>query len=238
MLSWRNPQSMLPYILLMVWIFFLLYLLCYISLKITGLSLCISEHQQLHLNSMSTIPWCLTPRVQFDSSAKQNLHFKFPHLCLTKVYTRYEYIAHCGISMRHLLYLKFHKFINAENEEKDGKHVGSDLSPPERVQHAIECLPVSLDKELNSSSFSFRYWTILDYSRAYTSGEMTPQLVCHVFTIFLDKWLWTTTIAYSNKLFSEWTCADFIQKAKRTSELTLLIYVFVFIPSSTISISF
>lgn len=73
------------------------------------------------------------------------------------------------------VYAPLHPF--DENEEKDGKHVGSDLSPPERVQHAIECLPVSLDKELNSSSFSFRYWTILDYSRAYTSGEMTPQLV-------------------------------------------------------------
>lgn len=133
---------------------------------------------------MSTIPWCLIPRVQFDSSAKQYLHFKFPHLCLTKVYTRYEFIAHCGISKIHLLYLKFHKSINVENEEQDVKHVGSDLSPAERVQQAIECLPVSLDKELNSSSFSFRYWTILDYSRAYTSGEMTPQLVCHVFTIF------------------------------------------------------
>lgn len=86
--------------------------------------------------------------------------------------------------MRHLLYLKFHKFINAENEEQDVKHVGSDLSPPERVQQAIECLPLSSDKELNSSSFPFRYWTILDYSRAYTSGEMTPQLVRHVFSIF------------------------------------------------------
>ncbi|KAK9950286.1 hypothetical protein M0R45_005784 [Rubus argutus] len=73
------------------------------------------------------------------------------------------------------VYAPLHPF--DENEEQGVKHVGSDLSPPERVQQAIECLPVSSDKELNSSSFSFRYWTILDYSRAYTSGEMTPQLV-------------------------------------------------------------
>lgn len=64
-----------------------------------------------------------------------------------------------------------------DKEEQDVKQVGSDLSPPELVQQAIECLPVSLEKPLNGSNFSFRHWTISDYSRAYTSGEITPRTV-------------------------------------------------------------
>ena len=85
-----------------------------------------------------------------------------------------------------VLFLNFHKFINADIEEQNVKHVGSDLSPPQMVQQAIECLPVSFHKELNGSNSSFRYWKISDYSRAYTSGEITPKLVCHVLhsTIF------------------------------------------------------
>ncbi|PRQ49594.1 putative hydrolase [Rosa chinensis] len=73
------------------------------------------------------------------------------------------------------VYVPLHPF--DEIEEQDVKHVGSDLSPPELVQQAIECLPVSFDKELNGSNSSFRYWTISDYSRAYKSGEITPKLV-------------------------------------------------------------
>ncbi|PQQ19828.1 fatty acid amide hydrolase [Prunus yedoensis var. nudiflora] len=64
-----------------------------------------------------------------------------------------------------------------DKEEQDVKQVGSELSPPELVQQAIECLPVSLEKTLNGSNFSFRHWTISDYSRAYTSGEITPRTV-------------------------------------------------------------
>ncbi|XP_007212866.2 fatty acid amide hydrolase [Prunus persica] len=73
------------------------------------------------------------------------------------------------------VYVPLHPF--DDKEEEDVKQVGSDLSPPELVQQAIECLPVSLEKTLNGSNFSFRHWTISDYSRAYTSGEITPRTV-------------------------------------------------------------
>ncbi|KAI5335871.1 PREDICTED: fatty acid amide hydrolase [Prunus dulcis] len=73
------------------------------------------------------------------------------------------------------VYVPLHPF--DDKEEQDVKQVGSDLSPPELVQQAIECLPVSLEKTLNGSKFSFRHWTISDYSRAYTSGEITPRTV-------------------------------------------------------------
>lgn len=86
--------------------------------------------------------------------------------------------------------------MNADKEEEDVKQVGSDLSPPELVQQAIECLPVSLEKTLNGSNFSFRHWTISDYSRAYTSGEITPRTVCHIFdTFFYNCYLRTLYIS-------------------------------------------
>lgn len=64
------------------------------------------------------------------------------------------------------------EFIIADIEEKEVKCIDSSLSPPEKVQHAIDCLPISLEKK---SSF-FR-WTIMDYSKAYRSGDITPLLV-------------------------------------------------------------
>lgn len=86
--------------------------------------------------------------------------------------------------------------MNADKEEQDVKQVGSELSPPELVQQAIECLPVSLEKTLNGSNFSFRHWTISDYSRAYTSGEITPRTVCHIFdTFFYNCYLRTLYIS-------------------------------------------
>ncbi|KAM0969021.1 hypothetical protein ACFX2A_017595 [Malus domestica] len=76
------------------------------------------------------------------------------------------------------VYVPIHPF--DDEEEQDVKHVGADLSPPELVQQATECLPQSLEKSqktFNGLNSSFRSWTISDYSRAYTSGDVTPRTV-------------------------------------------------------------
>lgn len=73
-------------------------------------------------------------------------------------------------------------FINLDLKEQDVKCVGSDLSPPEKVQQALDCLPLSsqtISKDLNLQSF--RRWTILDYSRAYNSLQLTPKVVSNNF---------------------------------------------------------
>ncbi|XP_044469880.1 fatty acid amide hydrolase isoform X1 [Mangifera indica] len=61
--------------------------------------------------------------------------------------------------------------------EQQVKPISSDLSPPEQVQEAIDCLPSSLP----SHKPKFHRWTILDYARAYSSGEITPLMIAERF---------------------------------------------------------
>ncbi|GKV07336.1 hypothetical protein SLEP1_g19130 [Rubroshorea leprosula] len=76
------------------------------------------------------------------------------------------------------LYVPQHPF--QELKEEQVKEIDSDSSPPERVHHAINCLPPTLS-ESEKSKPHFRRWTILDYSRAYSCGEITPQMVAQRF---------------------------------------------------------
>ncbi|XP_042493695.1 fatty acid amide hydrolase-like isoform X2 [Macadamia integrifolia] len=64
-----------------------------------------------------------------------------------------------------------------DHKEKELNSISCDSSPPERVQQALECLPPCSEIVQNTTSPSFRRWTILDYSRAYISGEITPLMV-------------------------------------------------------------
>ncbi|KAK8331445.1 hypothetical protein V6Z11_A10G076000 [Gossypium hirsutum] len=65
--------------------------------------------------------------------------------------------------------------------QQEVKQIDSDASPPERVQQAIKCVPVTSDKSLDLKSSCFRRWTIADYSRAYSTGEITPLRVAEHF---------------------------------------------------------
>ncbi|XP_041009165.1 fatty acid amide hydrolase-like isoform X1 [Juglans microcarpa x Juglans regia] len=77
------------------------------------------------------------------------------------------------------LYVPLHPFEDVKEHEV--KCIDSDLSPPEKVQQAVNCLPNSSGKILNGLKSSFHHWTILDYSRAYISGEITPWMVAERF---------------------------------------------------------
>lgn len=55
-----------------------------------------------------------------------------------------------------------------------------DMSPAERVQEAVVCLPARLESVLaDPPSPGFRRWTIRDFTSAYISGEITPVMVKH-----------------------------------------------------------
>lgn len=68
----------------------------------------------------------------------------------------------------------------ADEKEQEVKCIDSDLSPPEKVQQAMNCLPNSSGKTIKGLKSYFHRWTILDYSRAYISGEITPRMVCQL----------------------------------------------------------
>lgn len=61
--------------------------------------------------------------------------------------------------------------------EEEVKSLCPDMSPAEQVQQAIDCIQ-SPDAKLQDSHFNFRRWKIMDYSRAYSSGQITPLVVC------------------------------------------------------------
>lgn len=61
-----------------------------------------------------------------------------------------------------------------DHEEQEVTRVDPDLSPSERVQEAMACLPTSTETNRGDQTSSFRRWTIRDYSRAYNSRETTP----------------------------------------------------------------
>uniref|UniRef100_A0ACD5XZ71 Uncharacterized protein n=1 Tax=Avena sativa TaxID=4498 RepID=A0ACD5XZ71_AVESA len=54
-----------------------------------------------------------------------------------------------------------------------------DLSPAERVQEAVSCLPARLESTLAGDGL--KRWTIRDFSKAYSSGETTPVQVAKRF---------------------------------------------------------
>ncbi|KAA3479788.1 fatty acid amide hydrolase-like isoform X1 [Gossypium australe] len=71
--------------------------------------------------------------------------------------------------------------IKTDLNQQEVKQIDSDASPPERVQQAIKCIPVTSEKLLALKSSCFRRWTIADYSRAYSTGEITPLRVAEHF---------------------------------------------------------
>nr|GMD46503.1 fatty acid amide hydrolase-like isoform X1 [Ipomoea batatas] len=73
------------------------------------------------------------------------------------------------------LYVPLHPY--EENEEKEVKYMKPELSPPEQVQQVVECLQASPNTLHNATKLGFQRWTIMDYSRAYQLGEVTPRVV-------------------------------------------------------------
>jgi hypothetical protein len=52
----------------------------------------------------------------------------------------------------------------------------SRLSPAERVQEAVACVPAAAQAQLEPAA-GFRRWTVRDFHRAYRSGQATPTMV-------------------------------------------------------------
>ncbi|GMH13101.1 hypothetical protein Nepgr_014942 [Nepenthes gracilis] len=109
-------------------------------------------------------------------------------------------------------------FVPVHPSEEYGEQVKCiefNLSPFEQVQEALECLPSSLENIPNAAKSSFHRWTILDYSRAYRSGVLTPNMVAERFIAAADK--------YSNhpcnmSFFINYDAKDILRQATESTD--------------------
>ncbi|MED6218416.1 hypothetical protein PIB30_026520 [Stylosanthes scabra] len=84
------------------------------------------------------------------------------------------------------LYVPLHHHLQ-DHREQEVKCIDHNLTPQEQVQLSMDCLPTSSseddtdDDALHGKNSSFCRWTIMDYSRAYNSGDITPRMVAERF---------------------------------------------------------
>lgn len=64
-----------------------------------------------------------------------------------------------------------------EPSEQEVRCLKSNRNPCERVQEAVECLPSSSGSISNEENPGFQRRTIMEYSEAYRSGVLTPNMV-------------------------------------------------------------
>ncbi|KAK7350922.1 hypothetical protein VNO77_09984 [Canavalia gladiata] len=83
------------------------------------------------------------------------------------------------------LFVPLHDF--EDIKEKEVKCLDPFLSSPEKVELAIDCLPISSEETLDGTNPSFCRWTIMDYSKAYHSGDITPSLIAERLIAAIDE---------------------------------------------------
>ncbi|KAJ7957073.1 Fatty acid amide hydrolase [Quillaja saponaria] len=110
------------------------------------------------------------------------------------------------------VYAPLHPFEDLKEQEVNC--LDPDLSPPEQVQHAVNCLPSSSRKLLNGKKPSFHRWTIMDYSRAYSSGDITPLVVAER---FIDSVHESCKPPLQMAFFINYNAEDIIRQAKEST---------------------
>ncbi|KAE9466115.1 hypothetical protein C3L33_01980, partial [Rhododendron williamsianum] len=103
--------------------------------------------------------------------------------------------------------------LDEDLEEHQIKCIESDLSPPEQVQKATECLQFS-EYMVKNPKFSFYRWTIMDYSKAYTSGKITPQLVADQFVAAIRE---SSEPAFQMSFFIDYNIEDILKQATEST---------------------
>jgi Asp-tRNA(Asn)/Glu-tRNA(Gln) amidotransferase A subunit family amidase len=104
------------------------------------------------------------------------------------------------------LFVPLHSY--EDTEEREVRCIDPELSPPEQVQHAIGCLPSSPERD--SLSPGFRHWTVMDYSRAYRSGEISPRQVAERFIAFVRE---SSNPSLNMSFFIDYNPEDILKQA-------------------------
>ncbi|OIV98113.1 hypothetical protein TanjilG_25978 [Lupinus angustifolius] len=110
------------------------------------------------------------------------------------------------------LYVPLHPF--EDIEEKEVKSLDSSLSPQEKVQFAIDCMPISAEEKLDEKTPSLSRWRIMDYSNAYNSGCMTPRQVAERFITAVDE---STKSPLQMGFFIHYNADDILRQANEST---------------------
>ncbi|KAL2648263.1 hypothetical protein AAZV13_05G165400 [Glycine max] len=127
------------------------------------------------------------------------------------------------------LYVPSHHF--EDHKEQEVKCLDSALTPEEQVQLAIECLPTSSEKAHNGTNSSFSRWTIMDYSRAYSSGEITPLMVAERFIAAVNE---SSKPPLRMGFFIHYSADDILRQANESTLRYKKVHVFAGEPISVL----
>ncbi|XP_057499968.1 fatty acid amide hydrolase-like [Actinidia eriantha] len=97
-------------------------------------------------------------------------------------------------------------------KEQEVNHIESDLSPPYQVQKAMECL--QSESKMQNPNFGFYRWTIMDYSKAYTSGKITPRQVADQFVSAVRE---SSKPAFQMSFFIDYNVEDILRQATEST---------------------
>ncbi|KAA3475559.1 fatty acid amide hydrolase-like [Gossypium australe] len=111
------------------------------------------------------------------------------------------------------MFVPLHPYVDLDEQEVI--EIDSDASPAERVQQAMNCLPLTSENSLDAFKFScFRRWTIADYSRAYRNGEITPLKVAER---FIDAVHESSSRPLSIAFFINYDAEDILRQATEST---------------------
>ncbi|OMO52026.1 Amidase [Corchorus capsularis] len=111
------------------------------------------------------------------------------------------------------MFVPLHPFVDLNEQEV--KHIDSEATPAERVQHAVDCLPLQVMNSPDKFQSSyFRRWTIMDYSRAYSSGELTPRAVAERFIVAVGE---SSSLPLPMCFFIDYDSEDILRQATEST---------------------
>ncbi|KAI5671905.1 hypothetical protein M9H77_12269 [Catharanthus roseus] len=90
----------------------------------------------------------------------------------------------------------------------------SDVSPVEQVQQAVDCLHSSEGMLIREAKLNFNRWSVMDYARAYGSGEITPSMVAERLIAAIKE---SSGAPLQMSFFINFDSDDILKQAKESS---------------------